>query len=62
MHKSITSARVIQAVEEDDNTGFCHACGADASDCEPDAREYECETCGELAVFSAEETLMMLVP
>lgn len=62
MHKSITSDRVIQAVEEGDNAGFCHACGADASGCEPDARNYECEECGALSVFGAEETLIMLVP
>jgi hypothetical protein len=27
-----------------DNPGFCLACGAEAEGCEPDARQYECES------------------
>jgi len=43
-----------------DNPGFCIACGADAEGCEPDARGYECECCGEKAVYGAEELLLRL--
>ena len=40
--------------------GGCTACGAIKYDgCEPDAREYECEECGEHSVYGAEELLMM---
>ena len=42
-----------------DNPGFCLACGLENEGCEPDARRYECESCGELAVYGAEECLMM---
>jgi hypothetical protein len=64
MHPSITSERVLAAVESAqvslDNPGFCLACGEDADGCEPDARNYECECCGEHKVYGAEEVLMMM--
>ena len=41
------------------NPGFCLACGEQADGCEPDAREYLCESCGEYKVYGAEEVLMM---
>jgi hypothetical protein len=62
MHKSITLERVCDAVERHntslDNPGFCLACGEDAEGCEPDARNYECEHCGERRVYGAEELLI----
>lgn len=61
MHKSLTSARIIEAVERRnsslDNPGFCKACGNEQEGCEPDDRNYECEACGEHQVFGAEELL-----
>jgi hypothetical protein len=39
----IEMERIIEAVEADDNLGFCVACGEEAESCEPDARQYECE-------------------
>ena len=42
-----------------DNVGFCVACEAEADGCEPDAREYKCESCGEREVYGASELLMM---
>ena len=56
----VTIEQVMAAVEEDDNLGFCICCGAEASGCEPDARNYECEECGERGVFGAEELLFMM--
>ena len=44
-----------------ENPGFCIACGADADGCEPDARNYECEICGENKVFGASELMLMSV-
>lgn len=59
LHHSITADRVKDALERHhwslDNPGFRIACGADAGGCEPDAREYECEACGEPQVYGAEE-------
>jgi predicted RNA-binding Zn-ribbon protein involved in translation (DUF1610 family) len=55
----ITLNQVIAAIEADDNLGFCIACGAEAYCVEPDAREYECESCGEHKVYGAEECLIM---
>lgn len=49
---------VIDAIESDSNIGFCLNCGFE-QDCEPDARGYECEDCGEHRVFGAEEILIM---
>jgi len=51
---------VMEAVQDDDNTGFCLACGEQAFGVEPDAREYECESCGAHEVYGAEELLIML--
>jgi hypothetical protein len=39
--------------------GFCLACGESQCSCEPDAQNYECESCGEMEVFGAEEILIM---
>ncbi len=51
----------LEQIEEaiEDNGGFCTACGASASGVEPDARSYECDTCGANAVYGAEELLLM---
>jgi len=65
MHPSVTPQRVIDACEtyltSTDNPGFCIECGAEASDVDPDARRYECESCGSFAVFGAEELLLSIV-
>lgn len=64
IHKSVTTARIIQACEESTfgmgNPGICISCGDDADGCEPDARKYTCEGCGEAAVYGAEELLMIV--
>jgi hypothetical protein len=63
-HKSVTVARIIATIEENEsncmNIGICVACGEDQDGCEPDARRYECESCGQPAVYGAEELLMMV--
>ena len=62
LHPSITSERVCDAVSREtfgtDNPGFCIACGHEQEGCEPDARDYECEACGEKQVFGAAELLV----
>ena len=62
MHKSITPERVMAGCERRDtsldNPGICIACGAECDGCEPDAREYECEVCGEMKVYAPEELIM----
>jgi hypothetical protein len=64
IHQDVTLDRVADAVERAqsslDNLGFCIRCGAEAEGVEPDARHYECEACGELGVFGAEELLLRL--
>lgn len=63
IHKSITSKRILEAVERGhtslDNPGFCIACGEDAEGCEPDAEGYECEHCGKPKVYGAEQLLLL---
>ena len=65
VHESITLDRVMAAVKDGmetlNNPGFCLACGEDADSCEPDARNYRCECCGEEQVFGAEEVMIMWV-
>lgn len=51
---------ILNAVQADDNLGFCTACGEQVSNVESDARRYECEVCGEHMVYGAEELLLML--
>lgn len=55
--KRFTLEQVTAAIE--DMGGFCTACGAEASNVEPDARDYTCEECGEEAVYGAEELLVL---
>lgn len=60
----ITLNRILEAVERQlsscDNPGFCTTCGAEADGCEPDAREYRCDNCGQYTVYGAEELLMQV--
>jgi len=57
MHPSITLDTILAAVE-DDYIGICVRCGQEQEGVEPDARKYECESCGANAVYGAEELLM----
>lgn len=56
---------VMEAIEESmcglENPGFCCACGERADGVEPDACNYECESCGASEVFGAEELMVMMV-
>lgn len=65
LHRSITANRLQEAVEREmlslDNPGFCVACGEEQDGCEPDARRYQCESCGEHQVYGAQELLFMVV-
>lgn len=54
----LDAMEVIEAAQRDDGTGFCVACGNEQSYCEPDARNYECEDCGENKVFGAEQCIL----
>jgi hypothetical protein len=58
----ITTDQIISAIEADDCIGFCTACGNEQHGCEPDARNYVCESCGKKKVFGAEELLIMCHP
>ena len=60
INKSITEDRVIDACRRDDGTGFCSECGEEQGCCEPDARNYRCESCGTHSVHGAFEYLLML--
>lgn len=64
LHKSITLNRVIKLVQRRQSSledpGICIECGAEASGVEPDARESTCESCGQPAVFGAEELLFFV--
>lgn len=51
----------IECCESDCYDGMCLACGNVQGDCEPDAERYECEACGERAVYGGEQLLIMYV-
>jgi predicted RNA-binding Zn-ribbon protein involved in translation (DUF1610 family) len=65
-HPSITVRRLMEACERYrmtlDNPGLCVTCGNEQAGVEPDARKYECEACGEPAVYGAEELLLRVLP
>jgi hypothetical protein len=56
----ISVDQILEAVQSENDMGFCLACGAEAYGVEPDARRYECEACGQRKVYGAEELLMMV--
>jgi len=39
--------------------GYCRTCGEEVTGMEPDARNYECPSCGSSQVFGIEELLIM---
>ena len=43
----------------EESGGFCLACEEEAYGVEPDAREYKCESCGEMKVYGIDELLLM---
>jgi hypothetical protein len=53
-------SQAVDVVEHDENLGCCLKCGAWCDGCEPDARMYPCDECGEYAVFGAEQILLEL--
>ena len=63
MEKVLDLDEVMAAAEEEmfglANPGFCVACGEYHDGCEPDARNYHCEACGQNKVFGAQEILIM---
>ena len=65
IHSSLTQDVIVAACERSmfgmDNPGFCIECGFEQDGCEPDAEKYECELCGERAVYGAELLLLMTV-
>jgi hypothetical protein len=64
VHPSVTADRIVGAVEATrrslENPGICICCGADAEGIEPDARQYDCGSCGEPGVYGAEELLLSI--
>lgn len=60
IHTTITTDRLMTAIEQEDYPGFCVHCGEETDGVEPDAREYECEHCGQNGVYGAEELLFMV--
>lgn len=44
---------------DDNNEGFCLACGETEPGVEPDARRYECSACGEKMVYGGVELALM---
>jgi len=59
VHNSITERMIMDAMQRQrctlDNPGICLTCGNEQDGCEPDARNYTCEACGDNEVYGAEE-------
>jgi len=60
VHELVTLERIVEAIEQDDNLGFCIFCGAEAYYVEPDAERYKCKDCEEHQVYGAEQLLIYL--
>ncbi len=54
----ISQDRIIRAIESGESIGFCKECGHSQDGCEPDARNYKCDSCGAMEVYGAEEMLI----
>lgn len=55
--KTISEEEYLQHTQDDD--GYCTSCGEfSMGGCEPDARGYECPSCGEHTLMGTEEALM----
>lgn len=50
---------VMAAAAGDESTGWCLACGAEQSGCEPDMRRGTCDSCQAAKVYGAEELILM---
>ena len=50
---------LLRAAECADAQSFCLECGDESDGVEPDARGYECDACGEPAVYGVDELLLM---
>lgn len=60
MCMKVNGRLVVDASDVRDGTmGVCLACGEDAFGVEPDAHEYECESCGAHKVYGLEEAVIM---
>ena len=57
-HKHTFTLEQIMAAD-DEMAGFCIVCGHLQGCCEPDARNYACEVCGDKTVFGAQELVFM---
>ncbi len=55
----LTLDQVMDSIRDDAYEGFCLKCGEVKDGCEPDARGYLCDACGENQVYGAEEILLM---
>lgn len=58
----IGNKRVKATMDEvqDGTLGGCTCCGEINDGCEPDARDYQCAACGQMAVFGLEELVVMM--
>lgn len=57
VHGSLTTSRIIDAIEGGDCVGFCIGCGYEEAGIESDAYGYECDNCGCPLLYGAEEIL-----
>ncbi len=62
IHASLNLETILGAISQDENTGFCVACGASRGNCEPDTKQYRCDACGEFQVYGAEQILIEFQP
>jgi hypothetical protein len=62
-HERLTDEVVLEAAERSqltlDNPGLL-VCGNEQEGCEPDARNYKCESCGADQVFGAAELVLVV--
>ena len=56
----ISPAQVLAAVASGEYNGICKLCGAEQEGVEPDACGYQCDSCGEMGVYGAEECLISM--
>lgn len=65
MHPNVTLEKLMEMGQRRntslDNPGICLTCGEEQEGCEPDARKYKCEHCGDNNVYGEDDLIMMML-
>jgi hypothetical protein len=59
LKKALSMTSKEYRVRTEEYEGICLKCGESRYQCEPDAEQYECESCGKNTVYGIEQLMIM---